>query len=239
MAIQLLELSGKVGTLVMYTMNGKQVIRSLPGSVKQTKAMQARSRNFGVASRASRMLRLQLAPFLPYPKDRVMQNKFTGAISKWLGKREIAAVVPENNITTLAGFSFNAACSLRERWKVQPELLHPSNNLMQLSIPAFIPKEVFSAPEGTVSVTIQASVAAVELETGITAGYMNRSIVIPFNDQPAGPYTIDLPVNLQRGNLVITACSLQFYVPGRVVGSTILVEKPGFLPADVVEARYC
>ena len=239
MAIQLMEFSGKIGTVVFYKWKGKQVARSLPKKAKRTKAMKARSSNFGVASSSAKKLRGMMKNFLPFPQDRDMQNGLTGAINKWIGRRIIADIIPETNIIYLDDFQLNSKCDLRQRWKVRLEVLNPSNGLLQLKVPAFIPMEAIIAPEDTVSVTLQICVAAVKLKKDSSETSFSASLEIPYDDTETGPHLIDLPINMERGTFIITACALHYNVkwPGSV--ATIIYKKPDYMPAGVVEARYC
>ena len=88
-------LRGKIGPLVVYRLNGQDVVCSLPLFYKQMPATKARSLNFGKAARAAAMFRSGLKNVLPFPKDYGIQGRLAGAISKWLRTTPIAELPPK------------------------------------------------------------------------------------------------------------------------------------------------
>ena len=239
MAIHIMELNGMINNVVFYRRNGKNFARKKPRKYKRTRAMKARSRNFGIAQSTAATLRRMLDKLIPFPADKGMQSTFSGGLAKWIGGREIKDILPENNIAYLGDFQFNEKCKMRNRWKTQLSVLNPSNGLLQLHLPAFTPVEAIIAPENTVSVTLQVSVAAAKLESGGTGTSYATSMEIPYDEAETGPYLIDLPIEMERGTLLITACALQYNVRRQGIVNTIIYNKPDHMPAAVVEARYC
>lgn len=118
-------ISGKIGNVVFYKRGDLYFARSVPGKVKQTDNTKKRSTNFGVASRAGKALRSLLLPVLPFPKDKIMQGRFSGAISKWLQTNNAAAVQPVDDVPFLQNFNFNEATSFGERCRVPLVVAHP------------------------------------------------------------------------------------------------------------------
>jgi hypothetical protein len=78
-------LNGTIGNVVFYRRMGTNCARSRALHVKQSAAMKIRSVNFGIAARACKVLRSGLTASMPNATDRSMQNRFSGAIAKWLG----------------------------------------------------------------------------------------------------------------------------------------------------------
>ena len=239
MAIHIMELNGKINNVVFYTRYGKNFARALPKEYKRTPAMQTRSSNFGIAAASGKMIRRVLDKIIPFPKDKTMQSGLSGAIAKWIGGREIKDILPETNIAWLADFEFNNKCRLVNRLKAALEVLNPSAGMLQLRVPAFIPIESIIAPEASVSVTLQVGVAAVKLERFVPGYNSFGSLEIPYNEISTGPHLIDLPINMESGNLLITVCALQYHVKQRSNVNTVISDKPAYMPATVVEARYC
>ena len=238
MAIHLMEINGKIANVVFYQMYGKNFVRSAPRKAKRTKAMKTRNKNFGIASRAAGIIRRYCGPILPFPMGRSMQSRFSGAITKWIGRREVKELVPETNITFLAEFSFTEKCRLEQRWKTRLSLLFAPGGL-QLHIPAFTPKEAIMAPENTLSVMVKIMVAPTELENGIPVIPFSSQLEIPYNDTETGPFTLDLPVITIKGTFIVTACALLYNIKDGNSGNTIVSDNPDYMPAAVIEARYC
>ena len=239
MAIHIMELNGKINNVVFYTRYGKNFARSKPRKYKRTNAMKVRSRNFGIASSAARIIRMNLYKLIPFPKNKQMQSRFSSAVTKWIGSRDIQDILPETDIVLLNDFQFNEACRLQNRWKLSPVISNLSPGLLQLQLPAFTPMEAIIAPEHTVSVTLQVGVVAVKPGEAVPEKTISANLEIPFNDTQAGPYVIDLPVKTERGTLIITACALQFNVTERGNVNLVISDKPDYMPAAVVDARYC
>src|SRR5688500_15980248 len=60
----IIRLRGKVGELVYYERNDKDVARSLPVSVKQTEATKKASKDFGKSSSATALIRRAFKPLI-------------------------------------------------------------------------------------------------------------------------------------------------------------------------------
>jgi hypothetical protein len=178
-----------------------------------------------------------LAKLLPFPKDKAMQSRFSGAIARWMGKREIINIPAEKKVVYLNGFQFNAKYWLSQRLKVDLSVTRVSDNMLQLNIPAFVPIDSIIAPEGTVSVTLQVCVAPIDLATCMSLREFYTNIEIAYTAVSMDPQTIALPVNTQGGALIITACALKYMVNEQE--KTVLSRDPAYMPAGIVDARYC
>ena len=238
MAIHIMELKGKIANVVFYQRNGKNYARSRPKKYKRTAAMKLRSRNFGIAASTAKLFRRQLSDCIPFPANRSMQSRFVGAFAKWIGKRDITDVMPENDIISLYDFQFNERCRLMNRWKTHLTVLNTGNGLMQMQIPAFIPVEAMTAPPDTLFVKIWVAAVAVNPASAVPVSYFSTHLEIPYSGTETGPYLIDMPVQTDPGMLVLTAAALQFRVSKKGNVNTMLSDDPAYLPAAVVEARY-
>ena len=117
MALQIANyISGKMDNIIFYERSGKFFARSMPVKVKQTEATKKRSMNFGIASARGEALRHLLIPSQPFPKDRKMQNRFAGAIAKWLQLSNIEALQPTNDVPFVNHFDFNESTSMKGRF---------------------------------------------------------------------------------------------------------------------------
>ena len=237
MAIHLMEISGVIENIAFYKKNGKTFVRSRPCKYKRTEAMQLRSANFGIAASGGRQLRKLLSGLIPFPENKSIQSKFSGAIYKWIGAREPKSIPTETLIPWISGFQLTDSILFRNRWKAKLEILQPAEGLLQLSIPSFKPTESFTAPRGTVSITVKVAVASVILAEILDGKYIGHEMEFPYDTMETAPLLIDLPMSMERGRLIIIACALQFRV---MEGGAAVVDKnPAFLPAEVVEGRFC
>jgi hypothetical protein len=234
MALQMATyLSGKVENVVYYKRSGTYIARTIAENVKQSIATKIRSRNFGIASSAGSALRSLLLPVLPFPKDRKMQNKFAGAIARWLGLNNISDLLPTDSLPYVNHFDFNESTSIKERFKIPIDVTKPSANLIEVNIPAFIPTLCIAAPAHTESVELTVTVASCDLQNGVALGSFTSKINIPYNDTLVNARAISLGVPTDAGSLVITALSLSYLLAGEKKNSNA-----AFMPASVVDVRY-
>lgn len=234
MALQITNyISGKMENIIFYERSGRFFARSIPAEVKQTAATKKRSMNFGIASTAGKTLRHLLIPALPFPKDRKMQNRFAGAIAKWLQLSSIAALQPTDDVPFVNHFDFNESISLKERFKVSISVTQPSANLIEVHIPAFRPDNAIKAPANTTAVDCVVTAAACRLKNGLDSGSFTITLNIPYNHELRSAQVLSLHVPTDKGGLVITAASLSYILAGHKKSAN-----PVFMPASVIDARY-
>jgi hypothetical protein len=235
MAIQTTSyLSGTIGGIIYYESKGLHLARAVPAHVKQAAATKLRSRNFGVAVKAGKTLRQLLLPLLPFPKDKKMQSRFSGAIANWLGVSDPAGIAPVNNIPFVNHFPFNEATSISERWRTVITVLRPSDNYIEVHIPAFIPTAVITAPVYTDVVECNITVASCKLIDATALGSFNVTISIPYNSELRNEQVLSLPVKSTIGVIVITAVSLRYQLANDQKDM-----RPSFMPSSVINAMYC
>jgi hypothetical protein len=232
-----MEISGKLANVVFYKMNGKNFARIAPTKVTRTANMKSRNRNFGSASSNAKVIRIMLAGLLPFPKHKPMQSRFSGAIAKWIGRREIKDIPAEKNLLYLSDFEFNDKCRIRQRLRLDLSFSQPADNMLELHIPEFVPTDSIVAPEGTLSVTLTVCAAPINLERCMASQHISRSIEIPYSGDSISAQTIQFPVNTQPGTLIVTACALRYTVMEN--GTPSLSKQPAYMPGGVVDARYC
>ncbi|MEO7043738.1 MAG: hypothetical protein ABI091_00420 [Ferruginibacter sp.] len=155
--------SGTLGNIIYYSMGNVQFSRVKPAWVRQAKATKVRSRNFGIASAAGRILRLQLKQALLVPKDRSIQIRFCGAIAKWMKRNAVAEITSAEKLPFIHGFIFSKEKGMEVRCRVAMLVEEASDNLITIAVPAFIPTRDITAPVHTVAVKLTLAVAGVIL----------------------------------------------------------------------------
>ena len=156
-AIKNLSFSGRIENLVFYQQYGKTCVRMVPKNTRQSKGTKMRSTNFGIAARAGKALRSELLQQLPFPLDKAMQSKFSGAIAKWLGLQSVNQLHPLEDMEYIINFDFNPVTSFIELFRVPFTVISLQGNQFQVSIPAFVPTLSILAPAETLSVTGKSS----------------------------------------------------------------------------------
>jgi hypothetical protein len=229
-------LNGTIGNVVFYRRMGTNCARSRALHVKQSAATKIRSVNFGVAARAGKTLRSGLTPSMPNATDRIMQNRFSGAIAKWLGTSGIDELPATDAVPYLSVLEFTKEQPVRQRFKVPFSISIPQANVVTVSIDAFVPSKEISAPAGTSRVTLVISVAGCLLKTGESSGNETHTIDIPYNDTPIAPQVLEFHVGTPTQSLLVAAARLIYK---RFEYNTwVEMNKEAFMPAGVIDARY-
>jgi hypothetical protein len=235
MALQMSNyLSGRLANVIFYERSGSFFARSMPVKVRQSASTKMRSKNFGIASSTGSALRSLLLPVLPFPKDRVMQNRFAGAIARWLQLSNVEGLQPASNLPFVNGFNFNDQTGMAERCKIPMSVTQPAANLMEVQLPAFVPAASMNAPANTAMIAFTITAASCMLKDAAASGSFTSTIHIPYNDVLINEQVLSLPVPTAAGAFVITAASLSY-----ILADGKRNENRAFMPATVVDARYC
>ena len=232
-------ISGKIGPVVACFIKANNSIRyrAHPRKYKTTTPVKKRRTTFGRASTWGRLFRKRLISILPFPKDKSMQGKFSGAMTKWITTTAITELQPVQQIPFLHGFQFNEATSLEARWKVDIEMVKNAEGNFILRIPSFIPKSQIVAPAGTVSVECRIAAAGFMLENNSETGRFEEITEFPLNDDVIAAREISLGINSQPGSMVICGIYLIYKISGKSWKTE--TDNPKFMPAGVVGAVYC
>ncbi len=227
-------ITGRLQNIIFYQRDGKFFARTMPDKVKQSAATKIRSRNFGIASTSGKTLRKLLAPVLPFPKDKNMQSRFSGAIAKWLRLYDVNHIPLATRLPFLTNFNFNEKTSIKERWKVPIVVTQPANDRVEVYIPGFLPTTNINAPAYTTAIICTITTAVCRLNNGVALGSFTEILNIAYNNEPVNARVLTLPVPIASGSLVITAVSLTYIISGRKINDKIT-----FVPSSVIDARYC
>ena len=234
MAVQLSSfVKGRVGNLVMYQLGNTYVTRSCPAKVHKTINMQTCSSNFGVASKAGKLLRQAIAPVLPNITDTNMQRRLSGCINKWLGKQTLSEILPQQNIPVLEAFNFTEGSFFYERFKPKLQINISPDGKVIINIPAFVPALQIAAPAHTVFVELCLAAAACALGTSDAAASQIFKKQILYNRALQAAETVELNLSSLQQKLVMVVASINFTLAD---GSKEM--RPAFLPASIIRADY-
>ena len=177
-----------------------------------------------------------LLPCMPVATDRNMQCRFCGAIAKWLGLSSIDELPATDKVPFVSSLEFTKEQPVHERFKVPFSFSQPQENIIAVSIDAFVPSKEISAPAGTSRVTLVVSVAGCLLKTGESSGNETHTIDIPYNDTPIAPQVLEFHVGTPTQSLVVTAAQLIY--KRFEYNNWVVIKKEAFMPAGVIDARY-
>jgi hypothetical protein len=108
--------------------------------------------------------------------------------------------------------------------------------MLQLHIPAFIPKEKIAAPAWTNRVDCTVVTASCTLKNSLTNGNSVHAFSIPFNNTKMPTQNIQLPVAMPAGSLVVVAVALTYFVSKK--GKHVPTDQVAFMPSGIVAAMY-
>jgi hypothetical protein len=156
------------------------------------------------------------------------------SIAKWLQLDDPATIPPADQLPFINDFQFNAGTAVAERWKLPLTVTQPLAGLIQVHIPAFVPTAVIKALAHTTVVECIITAASCLLTDGTVLGSSTKQFSVSYTDSLVNAQVISLEVPTNNKALVITACRLQYQLTG-----TEYCSNPAFMPASVIDARYC
>jgi hypothetical protein len=230
-------LSGKIGNIVFYKMNGKHYGRMAPEKVTQTKAMKAHANQFGRASRIARVVRELLNAVIPFPADNKMQTRLVSAILAWLKNSGDSREKRIQNLYPIKQFKFTTeGPDFLTRWKPGLEINHSSADLLEITIPAFIPIESITAPKHTASVKLKLSAGSVNPENGGRVGSSSVELLFNYDNIAVAEQTVSLKFPMPEGSLVITGAYLEYTIMENL--NPVLNKNKSYMPSAIIGAMY-
>ncbi len=228
-------LSGLVGNIVFYTMNGKSYVRSRPNysKIKSKQFSQSPSAQvFGTGSRGVSALLNRLQIQLPFPLSRVAYNHFRG----WMLRHYKAnAISVEWPISCLPNdqCQLQTDCDLRDLFRVQVSVEDLGGGNLRICIPAWNPQQQLTAPPNTrkllISIMVLGNAFARESRT-VSSGVEEFTIPYTKEDQPARETMIR--VEGEKDDILILAVSLAYETFSTRSGTQLA--DAAWLPAAII-----
>jgi hypothetical protein len=232
-------ISGLVGNLVFQTVNGKQIIRSRPAKVKQTKATKASSGEFGKCSVWSKQLRNGLAPFLIKQYDNVMYQRFQSSFYKALLSNTDLAKGQRTPITAnmsdLVGFEFNTHSLLPSYFTPVVTTVLDADRRLIIIIPALEPISAVTFPDHCQQAELMVYLYATNFEA--TVADVTHHFVVPIAKNTAHiPETIWTSPELPEGHFAVAAIKMMYYESNPLTGRNY-INSTTLNPAAIVFAN--
>ncbi len=226
--------TGTKAGLTFYKMYNSFYVRTKSRAGIQTSGTRARQKDFALAASLSACIRSMLAPAIPNPKQKTMQNRLTKAIMQWVLTNPLQCN-QNTSVGMLNGFHFTAEPSfLQNIFKEQVTNAGPGNGL-QITIPAFKPVQVIKAPPGTkqVQLTIAAGCCTMAPVKPMQCAY--EQLTIRYNNKLKEQQSVNLPA-AEKNTLTVIAVAVSCWV--KQPGSTALlqVKQKTWSPAAIVYA---
>ena len=140
-----------------------------------------------------------------------MQSRLVAEIFGWLQRVDNRPAAENNQPSFDFLFSLNSeAPRLSNRWKVKVEVTNPFPEILQISIPAFIPNQAIVAPPNAVEVICKIATSVIDIVNIDGIGKHKTEIIYPLDDKEVAEQTISVQLPMPPGSLVVTALSLVY-----------------------------
>lgn len=206
-------LSGLVGNLVFYTMNGKSYVRSRPQySQKKHKQFSKAgpAQLFGQISSCSSALLNRLQPNLLFPLKRDVYNQFRSWMMRHYKAKADSAEWPIRCLPN-DQCQLQTACDLRDLFRVQVTAEDQGDGNLRITIPAWEPMQQLSVPARTSKILIRMMVHDLSFadRSRIESSEM-FDITLPYTKgvQPASETLLQL--NGKKGDLLFLTLSMAY-----------------------------
>ena len=228
--------TGRLGPMVFYNLNGKNVVRTLPRSYKQTKATKTSASQFGRASGIASSIRAQLRTVILNPSDNKMQTRLVSAVFEWIRSQKDASKKIQGPAYPISGFNFSQESTSTVSGRGFPaiQVSNPSAGLIQIRIPAFTPNTRIKAPAHTLSVLCKIAAGATDLKTNRSLGSVSRELEIEYNGTEVPEQTISFKLPALEKALIVTGASLSYQL-NRSGKSRENINK-AFMPVEILSA---
>ena len=229
--------SGLVGTVVLYEVNGRQLMRAKPKKRKKLdKGTKARNKIFGEVSRWGTRMINDLKQQLLFPFTLGTYNRLRGWMrNEYVAYKDASAweLVAKNNQMT----QLNTGTDLRDFLEASFSVKDEGNGIITIGIPSINPARNIKAPLRTTKINMKMLVVGSSFDyEGTKQRLMMAEYAFNYADniQPAKTFTIDTNSGSESttGNIVLVAIALEFETTDTGVG--IYNKDERWLPAAVI-----
>jgi hypothetical protein len=216
MAIQtgIIPLSGKLGKMIYFRINGKNYVRSAPEQYRLSSNSRRSAEEFGKASRAASLVKAGMASLIPRINtnyiDQRLRSRFMAVIgsgySKPKGEREVA----DGDLALLKGFQLNRYTEHRKLCSINPVVeIDPASGITVI-LPRTPLRQVVNAPARAVSMVVQLGACICNF-TG-KGGWKVRAknLVIDLAKENFPRCTAPIPANKMNNSVVLVAIGFYF-----------------------------
>jgi len=223
---------GRKGNVVGSTWKGIHYFRYHPDRINQSKATKESGANLGKASKIGAAFRQVFTPVLPQPKNKEMQNDFTGVIKKWLQTKPFEKSLPSTVLSYIDDFDFNTRCFIRGTFRVPIPLNTNAEAQLVLQIPEFVPKEKISAPGYTKAVNVHIIIATYSIASFSIIDSFQIALSVNYNNDTIPEQLFTTPYSLGKGSVTMVLFALK-YLAGKK-GEEKIVQDIQWMPCGIV-----
>lgn len=188
MALQvgIIKVTGKVGDLVGYRLEGKHRARKKAENVRRSEPTKLAAIDFGAASSAGKLVRHGVRQGLNIRTDHKLTNRLNAALLKILyasSEQRGSRSFKREKMAALTGFSFNKATDLSRLLTFRPKVVQQKDAL-RIALPALTAEDVLHA-KNTTHIEIKAIAVGVNFQEGKYLDAVTDTVLIDLRKEPA------------------------------------------------------
>jgi hypothetical protein len=190
----ILPFSGKLGNQIGYQRKKQYFLRAVPVNVKQTTATKRAARDFGTASKCSRVIRHALRENLLHCYDSSLTNRLNKAFGQ-IVRADVHHLAGERiplvtNMDALSGFQMNNATTVHQLLDVTPVIEKEVHQGISISLPAITCRNT-KAVRGITHYTIRAIALSVNFSRETARQIASETILLKHGEKHP-PVTLTL-----------------------------------------------
>ena len=171
---------------------------------------------FSRAAKGGKLIRSAMRPLIMHAKDRKSALRLTAELKKIIptdlvsqrGQRNLTLA----NTVQLKGFEFNSVSLLDEKFYAPftPQIDRATGTLT-INIPAFTPKDMIVAPEGTTHFQIISGGLSADFKNDLSEFDMQQSAILPLDNNATAALTLTHNVSPNSVGTLLIAMGIRFY----------------------------
>jgi hypothetical protein len=227
-------ISGAVGNMIFYTMNGKHYVRQKPGKRKKKRNQPVNPLNtiFGtVSTHGSAMIKSMNKSFL-FPFKLATYNRLRG----WMRNQYAENHESEDwrlSVKNSGMCQINEGIDLRDFWKTELTVTDNGNGNIAFNIPEFNPTKELKVPSRTMKVNIKLIVVTSTFkEKGTPCNLCTKQYSFDYSNNPVPAQQFVLQTAAGTGSIALAVMALEFETQEN--GNNEYNKDPRWLPAAVI-----
>jgi hypothetical protein len=221
--------SGTVGDITFYEVDGKLRGRAYQKNVKQNKRTKRAAGCFGGGSSISKQLRIDLKPVLWDHNDKEFRYDMQKAISNWL---RLGKMTKGADLDYIGSFEFNKLDYVHPNLKRKIKTDWSKKGKVSVTLPALNPLRDLGAPYTAEAIELKLMIAGCDVEERMSSGKALVKWEHAYEDTIVAENTVDLKIDLQPGSMYIIVLALKYKVKG------LLLKDKKRLPVDVIGSYF-
>ncbi len=229
-------ISGAIGNIVFYTMDGKNYVKAKPatGKRKKTQPRSPQVQSFSDASIYGTSVINWLKPHLAFTFKRITYNAFRSWLNFSIRQHQSESTWPLSVAGTLL-YNINRESEIRDILLVLPSITSDETGNISIQFPSFIPVNQIKAPNGTTEVQLKLIAVSNPFSNAVKICSVKSELYIfSYDKNMLSENEIIIATNAKTGYMLFVIIAITF--KGRRGGASILITDTKWLPAAIMAA---